>query len=158
LGGPDNGNAGIFDPNAENPALSKERLEDKAKATAWALTYYLTQNQQIGKLHAFYAELDKLPRDMRLDKETVLKTFCTVFGLMNEDKTAINDTAFRTFARDWMKYVRELQPSWREVALTALANPNQQPGNQQGGFGLPGGFPGGPGGGGEGGSPDGGGR
>lgn len=160
-GGFDGSGSGILDPNLEKPGLSKERLEMKARATSWALTYYLTQ-KQLPKLTQFYTELDALPRDMRIEKTVVLNTFCNVFGLMNADKTGIDEVAFKTFARDWVKYIQDLQPSWREIALAALGGNNNanQPG-QLGAPGFPGGFgglggAGGPGGGG--GSGDGGDR
>ena len=124
---------------------------------SWALTYYLTRTQRIEKLYAFFGELNKLPRDLRVSKEAYLKLFCESFGLMNADRTAIDDKAFAEFAAGWVKSMTDLPPTWRELPLTAFqssapagggpAGPGGGPGVPGGGPGGPaGGFPGGPGG------------
>jgi len=119
---------------------------------SWALTYYLTRNQNIGRFYAFLGELNKLPRDLRISKEAYLKLFCESFNLMKADKSAIDDRAFADFASGWIKAMNELPPSWKQLSLTEFQR------NQQGVGGPPtlppgglGGGPGGPLGGGDGG-------
>jgi hypothetical protein len=145
-GGGEFGGSGILDPNAERPPLNPERLRTKADATAWALTYYLTQKHTT-KQTAFYASLNAMPRDMKLSSTLVLTTFCQEFGLMNDDQVTVNEAAFKTFAEDWVKYVNGLQPTWREITLAAI-NPANPGGGTQGGPGGAGAGTGAPGGGG----------
>ena len=147
------GGGGILDSNADRAPITKDRLEEKARMMSWALTYYLTRTQRIEKLYAFFGELNKLPRDLRVSKEAYLKLFCESFGLMNADRTAIDDKAFAEFAAGWVKSMTDLPPTWRELPLTAFQSSAPAgggptgPGGGPGGLGGPaGGFPGGPGG------------
>ena len=119
-------------------AAIKAKLESKAQATSWALIYFLSKTNTT-KLHDFFADLDKLPRDMRLDNKVVIEIFAKKFNLMNAESTAIDDVAFNEFAEKWVRSTNAEQPNWYPLALTATspANPGQV---------GPGGFPG-PGGG-----------
>lgn len=134
------GGTGIFDPNAVSPLLSTAQLESKAKATAWALTYYLTKNGKLSKLHAFMERLNELPRDLRVDSDMSLKLFCETFGLLKPNSQDIDKAAFNTFARDWMTFMHQQPPTYQTITLKKL--------NGEGNPNLPGGFgqPGGPGG------------
>lgn len=147
-GGPGSGfggsGSGIHDPNANRPPLSREQLRTKAQATAWALTYYLMQ-QHSTKLLDFYKILDAMPRDAQLDDQLVLNIFCRQFGLLDADGTSINQSGFNNFAIDWINYINQLQPTWREVALSSFDSSTQPGGGPPGGLGG-GGSEGGPGG------------
>lgn len=139
---PDSG-SGIFDPTVTNPILTAVQLEQKAKATAWAVTYYMTKNGKMPKLYSFLERLNELPRDLRVDKDVTLKLFCDTFGLLKPNSSEIDKAAFNLFARDWMVFMQQQSPTFQTITLQKLngANNNNQPG------GPPGGFPGGPGGG-----------
>jgi hypothetical protein len=141
---------GILNNNLTNPLLTPAQLDQKAKASAWALTFYLTKNGKLGKLHAYLARLNELPRDLRVDREVSLKLFCETFGLMKPNSQEIDQSAFATFAKDWMTYMHQQTPTYQTVTLKKLngENPNgNQPGGpgNPGGPGFPGGGPGGPG-------------
>jgi hypothetical protein len=139
------GGTGVFDPTVTNPLLSAAQLEQKAKATAWALTYYATKHGKLPKLYAYLERLNDLPRDLRVDPEVSKKLFCDAFGLLKPNSQEIDTGAFNTFARDWMTFMHQQSPTYQTIPLKKLAAPeNNQPGGGPGG--LPGGFPGGPGG------------
>jgi hypothetical protein len=138
-GGPGYGQGQPQDPLAAR-RKSKERLEMKAQATAWALTYYLSRDKTQG-LHKFYAEIRRMPRDLKLDDKTVLMTFCRCFNLTNADRTAVDEAAFKQFAVGWLDYMRHAPTYGLDIPLDSAS---LDPGAGQGG--PPGGFPIGPGG------------
>ena len=119
-------------------AAIKAKLESKAQASSWALIYFLSKTNT-PKLHEFFADLDKLPRDMRLDNKVVIEIFAKKFNLMNAEFTAIDDIAFNDFAEKWVRSMNAEQPNWYPQLLKAPENPGQ------GGPGLPPGPGGGPG-------------
>lgn len=139
-GGP-GGPGGVID-NGPPPAVL---LRTKAEATSWALVYYLTTFKG-GEWKAFTQRLNRMPRDMKLDKKQVLHEFAVAFGLTNGGgaEATLDETKFKEFAQDWVAYIKGTARSWETVALRA-DQPNN--GGQPGGFpGAPGGFPGAPGG------------
>ena len=125
------GNPGGTIESAPDKATVRAKLESKAQVTAWALTYHLAKTNTVA-LHRFFGELDKLPRDMRIDSKVVVELFARNFNLMNADLTAIDDNAFKTFAGDWIGYTNNISQSWRDVPLRSTA---EEPG--QGGIGGP---------------------
>jgi len=146
------GNPNQPDPEAEARNL-KLKLERKAQVTAWALTFYLAK-KKMPALLAYYAELNQMPRDMRLDRTQVLHTFCRVMGLMDTNNpTEINKTEFKRFAEDWVGFLR-VYSSWGiDLQVDTTADPGSG-GINPGGNLDPSGGMGGPMGGGPG-SPDG---
>ena len=143
------GGSGIIDPNAVSPRLTAAQLDNKAKATSWALTFYLTKNGRMSKLHAFLDRLNDLPRDLRVDPQVSLKLFCESFGLLKPNSQEIDRDAFATFAKEWMTFIQQQSPTYQTVTLKKLNGDGQNPpgGPGAGGPGLPGpgGFGGGPG-------------
>lgn len=95
----------------------KAQLKSKADAASWALVYYL-QNTRISGLKRFYDEMAKMPRDLQLQDETIMKVFCRCFGLV--DVTGeIDPRAVKTFAEGWLAYIGNLQHFDYEVPLDA---------------------------------------
>jgi uncharacterized membrane protein YgcG len=129
---------------------SREKLQIKADSTAWALIYFLAKTKTEG-LHKFYAELRRMPRDMKLDDNTVLMTFCRCFNLTTPDQKSIDEVELKRFAVEWLDYMKYVPSYGHDIALDASSlDPGSGRGQQPGG-GFPGGmFPGGPGGGGAG--------
>ena len=142
-GGP--GTGGLIETGPDKGAI-RSKLELKAQVTSWSLIYYLSKTN-MPALHKLFAELDKLPRDMRLDSKVVVDIFARNFNLMNADLTAIDDAAFKTFAENWVTFMNAVPPSWHSLTLTATSSDNLGQGGTPG-PGLPGGggFPGQPGG------------
>ncbi len=135
------------DPAAEARTL-KAKLEIKAQVTAWGLSFYLSKKKMPGLL-SFYAELNKMPRDMRLDRQMVLRTFTKAFALADpNDPAKLNDPAFKQFAEDWVAFLKTHPIYGIDIPVNASSDP------AGGGIAPPGGFGGGSGGSG---GPDGGG-
>ncbi len=135
---------GIIDPNVSNPPLSPAELDEKAKATAWALTFYVTKNGKMSKLHSYLSKLNDLPRDMRVDRNVSLKLFCESFGLLKPGTQEVDKEAFEAFAKDWMTFTQQQTPTYETIPLKKFAAP--ETGNQPGGGGpKPPVGPGGPG-------------
>jgi len=138
------GAGGVID---NGPAPDALRLT-KAEATSWALVYYLTTFKG-SEWKAFTARLDRMPRDMKLDKQLVLREFVLAFGLTKAGaaEPTIDEAEFKTFAQKWVDFVKGTPRSWETMALRPDQPNNNggQPGGFPGGPGGPGGFPGGPG-------------
>ena len=104
------GGSGVVDPNQIDPPLTTVQLEQKAHATAWALTYYATKSGRMPSYHKYLAKLNELPRDLRVDRDVSLKLFCEAFGLTKQNTQEIDADAFNTFAKDWMKSIQQEPP------------------------------------------------
>jgi hypothetical protein len=141
-GGGPIGGGGQLEPQQPEPDPNqiKAKLENKAQVTSWALTYYLAKTR-MPSLHKFFGEMNKLPRDIRIDKKTSMEIFCRTFNLMTADQSQVDPDAFREFAKNWITYMKAVPQSWYEVAVEAAADP----GNPGAGGMVPGGGPGGPG-------------
>ncbi|MGL4419546.1 MAG: hypothetical protein ACRCZF_02670, partial [Gemmataceae bacterium] len=119
----------------------KMKLERKSHATAWALTYYLNRYKLPGMIK-FHAEIKRMPRDLRLNEDLVLMTFCRCFNLTNPERTQIDKAAFQQFAIAWLDTMRNAPPYGLDIALDSVtADPGA------GGGGPGGNIPGAPGGG-----------
>jgi hypothetical protein len=116
------------DPAAEKRALTA-KLDMKAQATAWALTYYLNKAQP-DKLHAFYAALGRMPRDMHLDSGLVSELFFKTFDLATPDGSA-DEQKVAAFANAWLLFMRSVTPGGLDVPYTAFgADPSAPAGRR----------------------------
>src|SRR5207302_8882317 len=77
----------------------------KARATAWALTYYLAQKRLDG-LYSYYKELSRLPRDLELDGDALLDCFARAFGCVDAANKR-DDRKLADLADAWMNYIEE---------------------------------------------------
>ena len=119
-GGPPGGRP---DPAIAEAAALKAKLESKAETTAWALTYYLSKTK-MANLHAYYAELNRLPRDLRIDKTVSMQTFCQAFNLLAVDQKTPDPTAIKDFAAKWYTFMKSTPATWYEVAIeSAITDP-----------------------------------
>ena len=136
-GGPGGGGPAV-DLEAEE-AATKARLATKAQVTAWALTYYLAKKKPEA-LQRFYAEINRMPRDMRLDRGEVVKAFGRSMGMMDANAAgSINAAAFKQFAEDWVVYLKTVRGTGEDIVVEG-ENPQGGPGGPPGGPSNPGGF------------------
>lgn len=132
----------------DHEGLLAARLEARAHVTAWALVHYITATEkQRGNWDKFAVRLHQMPRDMKLEKNSVLLAFAESFDLATGGE--IDKPKFKSFAEDWMSAMKSARPTWRleKVREDEPANPGGIGPGFPGGPGGPG-FPGGPGGGG----------
>ncbi len=132
---------------AKSPAL-----ERKARASAWALAYYLMRTNPDGMLR-YYRELSKQPRDVELDDDTLLGCFARAFDLVdskkNVDPRKVDELGIRWYAimentqLDLEKQVQEIR-AFIGQATQGAPNTPTDPSGTPGNPGGPGG-PGGPG-------------
>jgi len=123
----------------------------QARANAWSLTYYLMRNRLPGMLR-YFQELSALPRDLELDPKTLLVTFARAFDVANATQDGIDPQKFGQLSKDWLAFLRGVQPPGHDFGLAADAvggDPNAPGNNPPGGgdTGAPGGRGGPPGGG-----------
>ncbi len=119
--------------------LLRVKLDKKAQVTGWALTYFLAQ-RKMAAFMKFYGELNKMPRDMRLDRAMVRDTLCRCLGLMDANNpNEINKEAFKRFAEDWVAFLRAYETWGQDIPVdTTTADPTSG-GAAGGNFGPPGG-------------------
>ncbi|HJZ55989.1 MAG TPA: hypothetical protein VKE74_13560 [Gemmataceae bacterium] len=106
----------------EDRAEEQKRLEAlaiKARATAWALYYYLAKNRPT-ELMAFFDELGRMPRDLSLDPNTKMLAFARVFRLITP-AGELDEAAMATFAKGWLDSVRFVPESWVNIEVTTPA-------------------------------------
>ncbi len=117
------GNPGGTIDSGPDKAAIKAKIELKSQVTSWALIHYLTKTSGPA-LNKFYADLDKLPRDMRLDSKVVVDLFALNFNLMNTDRSAIDEPAYKSFAENWITFMNEVPASWYPLPLRATSGEN----------------------------------
>jgi hypothetical protein len=130
---------------ADRQRKAEETQLRKARASAWALTYYLAREERLlTRLQRYFKELSKQPRDVELDDKTLLGCFQRAFG----------DMDLNVLAARWISYIKNerleasaVHDKIREVIAQmnrpAPTNPNAGMGPFPGGA-MPGGaFPGG---------------
>lgn len=106
------------DLQAEKRATTA-KLDNKAQAIAWALTYYLHKEKPLAdKLYKFYDELGRMPRDMHLDSEMVALLFCKSFDLLTADQSGVDEQKFADFAKAWTTYMNKVPQTGVEIALS----------------------------------------
>lgn len=113
----------------DNPnAIAKSGIEEykrvdalkmKARVLAWAVYYDLIKNQPAEFL-AFLGELNRLPRDVAIDRHTHLMLFARAFQLL-DDKGNLNEQAFAALAETWYRRIRQVDQAWVEVDVTTPA-------------------------------------
>ncbi len=133
---------------AEDPQTYERRrqafLVNKARSTSWALYHHLAANHADG-LRRYFAELDKMPRDMPFDGSTNLAVFMTAFNLTTATPEA-GKVPFGQFAREWLDTMATQAMTGVDLTLHAPAPPmTSNPTNPGGIPGFPPGGPGGPG-------------
>lgn len=137
--------------------LEKETQElknanDMAHSTAWALVFYIIQNEEKGlqKLLKYTEELANLPRDLELDERALQACFARAFQLTDaKDPRRLDPSKGATFANAWFNKMLgvHLEVPDAERELTAYRFPpaaKKKSGTTTTPFGPPmGGFPGG---------------
>jgi hypothetical protein len=153
-------------PDGKSESPERKAHDDalrNARTAAWSLTYYLAQ-QKLDGLHRYFAELNKMPRDIELDETTLLDCFARAFGCVDSNNKVDNDKLAK-LANSWNSFM-ETEKFESEETIKAILkkikeetdkakeeadkrNNANNNGQFPGGFGPggPGGFnPGGPGG------------
>lgn len=95
---------------------------EKAHTMAWALTYYLAQNQNTRDgFFRYLQELQKLPRDMDVDRMAYKICFARAFGIISAaDESKIDEVeinrAMKKIAHDWYyEYMNTVQIDMEDV-------------------------------------------
>jgi hypothetical protein len=112
------------DPAKEKTEKPSEQLEI-ARATSWALVYYLAQNRRMGNLIRFGQELSQLPRDLDLDDRTLEACFARAFDMADaKDPRRLDPLKLRQLADAWfaeMQTVNLEVPDAEDIYLGARA-------------------------------------
>jgi hypothetical protein len=124
----------------------------KARATSWALTYFLAE-KKLDNLQRYYKELGKMPRDIELDDEVLFSCFAKAFDALDRDQKP-DRQKLTDLANKWYDFMQTTTLEEEEILNKIKENlnelktlPKTDTGPRPPGIpGLPGG-PGGPGGG-----------
>ncbi|MGL6096568.1 MAG: hypothetical protein ACRC7O_12325, partial [Fimbriiglobus sp.] len=93
-----------------------DRLTTKAQATSWALLYYVMKTRP-AQLYRFYYDLNKLPRDMRIERAEILQLFAKNFDLLAANGE-IDEKAFAGFAGRWLQYMNSVRQTGVDIPLS----------------------------------------
>jgi hypothetical protein len=120
----------------------------RARATSWALVYYLAHKKRDG-LRRYFDELSNMPRDLEFDDQTLLDLFGRSFGLMDvTNPSHLDANKVTNLANEWYRFMQdtpiELDELVREVLNAGGKKIQSQPATTKPGGTPPGG--GGPGG------------
>jgi hypothetical protein len=117
----------------EKPEKTHEDWE-RARATSWALVYYLDKQQKMDRLFSYANELAQMPRDLELDQGALEGSFAKAFSL-GDGKNARNlDRArLQDFADNWLEYMKtvSLELPGEEVESLKTRKANSSPSSIQ---------------------------
>jgi hypothetical protein len=86
----------------EKPEKAHDDWE-RARATSWALVYYLDRQQKMDRLLSYANELAQMPRDLELDQGALEGSFAKAFSLGDSKNARKLDPArAQEFADNWM--------------------------------------------------------
>jgi hypothetical protein len=138
---PPRGEAGSLVRKAHDEALRK------ARATSWALTYWLAK-EKVDGLRRYCKELGKLPRDLELDESTLLEAFARALNAV-DGANKPDPAKLATLAERWFDFMNNetLDSEGLRKQIKEYYKDNQQtiekmsnPGGPGGGPGFPGGL------------------
>jgi hypothetical protein len=132
----------IKDESKKTPML-------KARTMSWGLVYFL-MNRRLDQLQTYFDELNKLPRNLELDDQTLEICFGRAFDLMERSSSNFVDPKrFDKLASEWYSFL-DATPLESSEALTdavknydqkkkknQVASKNPAANQQQGGLKLP---------------------
>ena len=96
----------------------------RARATSWGLAYFLAHGNNkldgskatLDGLQKYFKELAKMPRDMELDEDALLYSFCKSFGLLDDNGKADTKSAkFQIFATTWVTFLEQEEPELKTI-------------------------------------------
>lgn len=84
-------------------AADRKDPSEKARSTAWALTYYLAQ-KRLDNLHRYFKELSRLPRDIDVEGDALVACFARAFDCVDADKR-LDEAKLGQLAEEWMAWI-----------------------------------------------------
>jgi hypothetical protein len=100
----------------------RDRMVNKARASSWALYYYLAQNNPAG-LKRYFDELKKLPRDLPFDEKSAVEVFARAFNLSTGPKPEAGKTSLKEFAQAWLAAMDRVAATGADFELKAPEAP-----------------------------------
>ena len=110
----------IDEPRDKLPEKVRDAWE-RARATSWALVYYLVKEQKMDRLLSYASEVADMPRDLDLDLRTLEGTFAKAFGL-GDGKNALklDQGRFEAFADNWSEFMNAVNLELPEVQRVSM--------------------------------------
>jgi hypothetical protein len=77
----------------------------KARTMAWSLLYFLEERKLEG-LQQYFQELNALPRDLKIDEESLMAAFGRAFDLMDSSNpNLVNQAKLGKLANEWFQFL-----------------------------------------------------
>jgi hypothetical protein len=110
------------DPNNDKTA-DKERADwQRARATSWALVYYLIAKGDMDKLLGYANEIAQMPRDLDLDEHALEACFAKAFGMADaNDRLNLNPGLIQSSADSWIEFMRRVDLELPDVERSSMA-------------------------------------
>jgi hypothetical protein len=83
---------------------------ERARATSWALVYYLHKEQKMDRLFSYANELAQMPRDLELNQYALERSFAKAFRLGDgKDVMQLDRSRLQTFADGWLEFMKTVE-------------------------------------------------
>ncbi len=97
---------------------NKEHVLNEARATSWALTFFLAQ-KKLPELRRFCAELARMPRDLDLDGDVLEHAFALAFDALDANGK-INKEKITALANQWHDFMAITPLEMQEIMVALV--------------------------------------
>jgi hypothetical protein len=110
----------LTEPRDKLPENVRDDWE-RARATSWALVYYLAKEQKMDRLFKYAAELSQMPRDLELNRQALEASFAKAFGLSDsKDALKLDATRLQVFADEWLEFMSKTHLEFLELEINGM--------------------------------------
>lgn len=104
------------DPSSDK-AADKDRSDwERARATSWALVYYLIEQNKMDRLLKYINVIAQMPRDLELDAHALEACFAQAFDLADRnDPLMLDATKLQAFADTWIEFMQGINLELTQV-------------------------------------------
>jgi hypothetical protein len=111
-----------------NVGGTQQALMTKAHTMSWSLVYFLAQKRFDG-LMRYFEELNKQPRDVELDEETLMACFARALDLVDaSNPNQPNPNKLAALAKEWYQYIHYTPLEVKEALDDGAKKPSKRPG------------------------------
>ncbi len=110
----------LDEPRDKYPENVRDDWE-RARATSWALVYYLARDKKMDRLFRYAKEVGQMPRDLELNSQALGGSFAKAFDLSDaKDALKMDPDRLQVFADSWLEFMKTLNLELAEVETRGL--------------------------------------
>ncbi len=110
----------LDEPRDKFPEKVRDDWE-RARATSWALVYYLARDKKMDRLFRYAKEVGQMPRDLELNRQALEGSFAKAFALSDaKDALRLDADRLQLFADTWLEFMSRLNLELPDVETTSL--------------------------------------